>query len=276
MSTFTSQIPYELAMAYGREAVQIGESGRYTAPSGRTVDLRDQVEKARRGTVSHPADEAFSEYQPGNFSTEIEVVNETTLSAGKRLLEAGLHPAALNFASPTHPGGGFLEGARAQEEYLARSTGLYECIRSNPMYDLNTRHYSAFASDHIIYSPEVPVFRDDAGALLEEPWSIGILTAPAVQAKKVALGERQKIGPVMWNRMLKVLAAGLAHGHDSLVLGAWGCGAFGNRGDEVARMFARALNQNFKGAFQRVAFAIVDWSPEGKFIGPFRAVFQAG
>jgi uncharacterized protein (TIGR02452 family) len=79
----------------------------------------------------------------------------------------------------------------------------------------------------------------------------------------------------MWLRILKVLSIGVKHGHDSIVLGAWGCGAFGNDGHEIAALFRKALEQNFKGAYRQVIFAIVDWSRERRFIGPFQEAFRA-
>ena len=69
-------------------------------------------------------------------------------------------------------------------------------------------------------------------------------------------------------RIRKILTVAQAHGHDSLVLGAWGCGAFGNDGHQVSAFFKQALEEDFKGAFKEVTFAIVDTSPEKKFIGP--------
>jgi len=74
----------------------------------------------------------------------------------------------------------------------------------------------------------------------------------------------------MWLRILKVLAAGIVHGHDSIVLGAWGCGAFGNDGSQIAQLFRQALRENFCGTYSQVIFAILDWSREGRFIGPFQ------
>ena len=73
----------------------------------------------------------------------------------------------------------------------------------------------------------------------------------------------------MWNRILKVLAVAERHGNESLVLGAWGCGAFGNSGHEIAGLFRKALEENFSGAFKYVLFAITDWSEDDRFIGPF-------
>jgi len=61
---------------------------------------------------------------------------------------------------------------------------------------------------------------------------------------------------------------------DSIILGAWGCGAFGNDPDGIAALFERALQNNFKGAYRQVKFAIVDWSEEKRFIGPFQRIFS--
>ena len=48
------------------------------------------------------------------------------------------------------------------------------------------------------------------------------------------------------------------------MLGAWGCGAFGNDANEIAALFKRALQNHFKGVYQRVIFAIgnamSDWN----------------
>ena len=86
----------------------------------------------------------------------------------------------------------------------------------------------------------------------------------------------REIASVMWNRILKVLAVAERHGHESIVLGAWGGGAFGNNTWDIAQLFQKALGENFKGAYCRVIFAIMDWSSERKFIGPFQRVFTVG
>ena len=136
-----------------------------------------------------------------------------------------------------------------------------------------------FYADYVIYSPGVVVFRDDDGELLEKPYLCSILTSPAVHAEAVHHYMPHRSGEIenaMWNRILKVLAAALLHGHKSLVLGAWGCGAFGNDAGMVASLFRTALAENFQGAFERVAFAIADWSPNQRFIGPFLKAFSSG
>ncbi len=105
--------------------------------------------------------------------------NETTLGAARRLADSGLKPIALNFANGTVPGGGFLRGARAQEEALCRSSALFETLVDDPMYAAHRERDLQDASDWVIYSPDVPVFRSDAGRALEEPWLLSFLTCAA-------------------------------------------------------------------------------------------------
>ena len=264
----------ELAARYGEEAVQIMENGAYRAASGKMVGIADLLQRSVKGTTSYPPDIALPQEWVGIHQTGIEVVNEPTLAAVQRLRGSGHHPVALNFASATHPGGGFRSGARAQEEYLARSSGLYACLRGLPMYPFHRARHDPLYTDYVIYSPDVPVFRGDDGVLLETPYTVGIITSPAVNAAALPRERHAEILPAMWGRILKVLAAGVHHGHDSIVLGAWGCGAFGNRSSEIAPLFRKALEANFMGAYRRVAFAITDSSSEKRNIGPFQAAFQ--
>lgn len=83
-------------------------------------------------------------------------------------------------------------------------------------------------------------------------------------------------GDLLAARIRRVLAIAHAYRYDTLVLGAWGCGAFGNDPRRTAADFHRALNGPFAGAFRNVAFAITDWSPERRMLGPFRDAFVAG
>jgi uncharacterized protein (TIGR02452 family) len=272
VNTHTSHIPRDIAIRYGHEAVSIGESGRYLTPSKRIIDLKAEIDSAVSKTISYPPDHTMPQSVTGEFTTRIEVTNETTLSAAVRQLQHGFKSVVLNFASATSPGGGFLDGARAQEEYLARSSCLFQCLRHNPMYAFHRDHYDPLYSDYLLDSPDVPVIRADDGLLLEKPYTISIITAAAVNVKKVPINRQSEILPAMWTRILKVLSVGILHHHDTIVLGAWGCGAFGNHGHDIAALFHTALTENFRGAYRQVTFAIVDWSPDKRFIGPFENV----
>ena len=267
-------ISRELAAEHGREAVRITELGKYPAPSGRLVNISHLVKRSINATVSYPPDHQLQESMTGNYSTRITIENTTTLEAAHRLILEGYRPAVLNFASATHPGGGFLGGARAQEEYLARSSALYACIKDNAMYAFHRSRRDPLYTDFAIYSPDVPVFRHDDGSLIDEPYTVGIITCPAVNAGKVEPGRREEIGPAMWLRIKKVLSIGLKHSHDSIVLGAWGCGAFGNGGRQIAGLFHRAFERDFQGSYRRVVFAILDGSRDRRYIGPFQEAFQ--
>ena len=74
----------------------------------------------------------------------------------------------------------------------------------------------------------------------------------------------------MGARIVKVLAAAQANGHDALVLGAWGCGNFANDPALIADLFRQALQGPFKGAFRRVTFAVIDSSPERRCLSQFQ------
>ena len=94
------------------------------------------------------------------FDTTVEVINETTLMTACRLVQAGRKPLVLNFANGTHVGGGFLTGARAQEETLCYASTLYSTLVGDPMYAYNLKTNEMESTDYMILSQAV-VFRDD-------------------------------------------------------------------------------------------------------------------
>jgi uncharacterized protein (TIGR02452 family) len=106
-----------------------------------------------------------------------------------------------------------------------------------------------------------------------------MLTSSAVLAYEVLDRTPERAGEipgVMRGRMERVLRVARLHGHEHLILGAWGCGAFGNDGRTVAGLFAEALRGPHRGAFAAVVFSITDWSDDRRFIGPFEEVFGGG
>jgi len=272
MSLFEPRINRDLAVQLGEEAVAISKAGRYVGPAG-AVDIATGVKDCVQATVHYTAEHAHPSPAIGPHTTSYEVTNETTLSAHRRHLAKGHKVVSLNFAAATNPGGGFLTGARAQEEYLCRSSALYVSIKDSPMYAYHRREGHKRYSDAMIYSPDVPVFRDDEHGLLPTPYLASFITSAAPLTKHLNPEELVHIPEILRTRIRKILTVAQAHGHDSLVLGAWGCGAFGNDGHQVSAFFKQALEVDFKGAFKEVTFAIVDTSPEKKFIGPFAERF---
>lgn len=274
-----SKISRERSRTLAQEIVKISQAGFYITASGNRVDIQQQVYNSFLGTVSYPPENKLPSKSMHHRTSVVEVRNETTFAAAKYLRDKGMEPAALNFASAISPGGGFLKGARAQEEYLSRSSALWACLNGNAMYRFHSLRRDPFYSDYVIYSPNVLVLRDDSGELLERPYPCSIITSPAVNASDVLrfMPSRLKdISPAMWTRILKVLAVAERHVHKSLILGAWGCGVFGNDIDEIAELFGKALEDNFCGAFDHIVFAITDWSEDEKFIGPFKKRFSKG
>lgn len=268
----------ERAAALAQETQQILKQGTYATSNGITVDLRSLLAQAKAATISYLPETSLPTEMPGEHTTTFRVANETTLGAAHRLVQAGYRVAALNFASARHPGGGWLSGARAQEEALARASGLVPCIEGNPMYARHEQQRDALYTNSVIYSPHVPVFRDDNGQLLDQPYLVSLITAPAVNAGVVLERDRSRRSEVtaaMCERVSRVLAIATMHKHDALVLGAWGCGVFKNDPAEIAALFAEALHGPFRGAFGVVVFAVLDASPERRFIGPFERAFQS-
>ncbi len=261
------------ATSLGLSAVEAIQAGFYISKSGQKVIWKDAVEKTCAAKLSIPPDAALPEHQHTTFAkTIIQVCNETTLGAAFRLVGQGLKSLALNFANGVETGGGFLHGARAQEEVICRSSALYQTLLDDPMYEFHRKRPSPDSSDWAILSPDVPVFRLDDGTSLEQPWLFDVITCAAPYAPRVG---KQESAQLLKQRIHRVLAIAQAYGYETLVLGAWGCGAFGNDSYQTACDFRSALENEFSGAFSNIVFAISDWSEERKFLGGFRTVFAS-
>jgi uncharacterized protein (TIGR02452 family) len=245
--------------AMATETMAIIEAGGYQSPSGQDVRIGAAVRDAVVGTRLYLPDETLPVRLPqGSGAPVTEVTNETSLSAARRL---GPGAACLVFASAKNPGGGFLTGAQAQEESIARSSALYPCqAAAGEFYAFHRRQGDLRYSDRVIYSPCVPVFRADDGALLEEPCTVSFLTAAAPNLGAIVTSQPQAAGSVrgvLAARAARVLAVAAAHGHRTLVLGAWGCGVFRNDPAAVAEAFAGQLARA-QGHFDHVVFAVLD------------------
>ncbi|MGI5365843.1 TIGR02452 family protein [Streptomyces sp. A244] len=263
-----------------QQTEQIVEAGCYRAPDGREVSVAQELRAAREGTrlygpepVPVPADRVA-----GARETLLEVTDESSLAAARRL---GGRVAVLNFASARNPGGGYLNGAQAQEEALCRASALYTCLlQARAFYDHHRAHRDPFYTDRVIHSPAVPVFRDDRGALLAEPWTAGFLTSPAPNAGVVLRTAPERAGELpraLAVRAERVLETAAAHGYRRLVLGAWGCGVFRNDPAQVAEAFRALLGPDgrFAGTFEHVTFGILDRTRDRAVLGAFEKTFSS-
>lgn len=249
-----------------KQVLGILDEGAYTSHSGVRVVIADAVEHARSRTRLLTPDALAALGIPNEQrATTIEVTGETTQVAAHRLVvnENEERVCVLNFASARNPGGGFLGGARAQEEDVCRCSALYPCLLEAPTYyEVNRAHPNSIYTDHLIYTPDVPFFKvKGRGELLDEPFLVSVLTAPAPNTGAVLKRDpdaKPALREAFQRRTHYVLAAMAEREHSVIVLGAWGCGAFRGDPEMVADIFGNLLEGEFKGVFERVVFPVFD------------------
>lgn len=201
--------------------------------------------------INHPANRYVT-------TCKIQVADCDSLEAA-----AGLDtPLVMNFADALTPGGRFLYGAATQEESLCRTSTLYASLTSPEaaeMYRYHRKHPSPTDSDYMLLSPEVCVFRDAKGQLLDQPYFLAVISAAAPDRRtRAAMISQEKLDGVIKRRLRNLFTVAALHGYRSLVLGAWGCGAFGNDTGHVAECFYELLvEEGYAGLFGEVTFAIL-------------------
>ena len=205
---------------------------------------------------------------------ETRVENISTVAAIRMLtMEGKTAIGVLNFASAKNPGGGFLNGAKAQEESLAVSSTLYPTlIAHEEYYNENRTHRSMMYLDYGIYSPDVVFFRDETFQLTETPVRASVLTLPAVNMGQVLLkGENvQEAKKVMRRRMKLALGIFAEQKARHIVLGAYGCGVFRNDPNEVAIWWKELLKEGMGQYFDSVFHAVLDRSKDRCCIKAFQ------
>ena len=254
-----------------RQTVAIIEAGDYRSPAGTRVAIGAAAQAAVAGTRHYPPDVAVTVDGPRATAPVLEVTYESTLQAALRI---GDRAACLVFASAKNPGGAFLGGAKAQEESIARASALYPCLLVAPEFYAHHRaQHDLRYSDRVVYSPGVPVLRDDHGNLLDKPYTTSFLTAAAPNLGAIWRNQPEHaadVPAVLRRRAARVLTIAAANGHRALVLGAWGCGVFRNDPTTVATSFAAALTEVDR--FDQVVFAIRDHQPGTPTYAAFAAV----
>ncbi len=185
----------------------------------------------------------------------------------------------MNFANAHVAGGGFLGGAVAQEEALCRCSTLYASISSEPakeMYHYNNTHASAVESDYMLLSPEVCVFRTADCQLTADTFTTAVITIPAPNRRGAGFfASKKQIEETFLRRIRIMLRLSAKYGYQSLVLGAWGCGAFGNNPEDVAEYFRKVLiDEGYGRYFETVCFAVLG-NPQGKNYQAFEKMVQS-
>ena len=211
--------------------------------------------------------------------------NADCIEVAKDLIEKGYKPAILNLASRRHPCGGYDAGLNAQEEALCRASTLsqslyqyydskYKCVRDSQV----PMRYNAYPLDigfGGIYSPDVTFFREGKEKFYtfrEEPFKCGVITVAALsfrESNRYCNDELHFRAPgggftpqgeaVQLNKIRTIYRLALKNGHDSIVLGAFGCGVNKLPCAAVANQFKIVLEKpEFKGKFAALVFAIME------------------
>jgi uncharacterized protein (TIGR02452 family) len=205
----------DYARELGQSALKAVADGAYVAPSGRRIDWREKIERAKTLKQSIRPDDTLPSTLRETFAqTSVQVRNETTMQTAKSFVERGLHPLALNFANGISPGGDFLRGGRAQEEVLCRSSALYATLEGDPMYDFHSQRDAPDSTDWMILSADVPFFRGDDGTALDQPWLLSVVSSAAPYAPRLG---QPRSGDLLAQRIHRMLLVAAAHGYDVLV-----------------------------------------------------------
>ena len=189
----------------------------------------------------------------------------------KRTLEAASNYKSnvciLNFASSFNPGGGVKHGSSAQEECICRCSTLYYCLDSKQGWDNfyipHRNKLGGLHNDDIIYTPDVTVFKSDElfpQMMEENKWyNVNVITCAAPdlysceeQNEEVNL---DKLKQIHIERLRRILDVALYNKNEVVILGAFGCGAFGNP-PEIVALAAKEVLADYLYAFKTIEFAI--------------------
>lgn len=240
--------------------------------------LSDAVEKSTNDTRLYMEEEYPPELSiERQWGTTINVSRMKTFEAVFALKKddsksrIGVH----NFASATNPGGGVTHGSSAQEECLCRCSTLYNVL-NRPMlyhrfYEFHRNRHDAHYTDACIFTPGILIIKTDEDIpqrLDEDKWeNVDVLTCAAPNLRvnpsipyNASSGNRimltkDELLNLHIKRARHMLAIAAAHGDDTLVLGAFGCGAFRNDPKIVAKAYKKVLEE-FYDRFHHIEFAV--------------------
>lgn len=224
-----------------------------------------------------------------------------TIVSSKRSLEAasayareGKKVCVLNFASATNPGGGVTHGSSAQEECICRCSTLYSCLKADELwekfYQPHREARSPLYNDDCIYTPDVLVVKSDIDfpeRMAEAEWyQVDILTCAAPNLRPVpsnimnpCAGDKaanlsdEEIYELHLRRIDKIFSVATINGADVLILGAFGCGAFCNPPEIVARAF-REVQKKYESYFETIEYAVYCGGHETRNYDAFCRVFE--
>lgn len=209
-------------------------------------DLSWMVEEAYNVIYNEPCEEVESNLG----KAPIRMLKTTTIQA--LIDNSEKEYAILNFASATHPGGGALKGASAQEESIVRVSTLYpSLLKCKEFYG---RGKAPYYTDNVIYSENIYVIKNDFGDEIDHI-KCNVITCAAPNYRNDAVDIRRHI-ELLTKRFTKIIKIAIINGNSNLILGAWGCGVFSNPPQINAEIFRKVLNKF--DYFDDIIFAIPD------------------
>lgn len=178
------------------------------------------------------------------FNRECNVILRSDSNTVDEILESDNNEyiAALNFADGYTPGGLVLYGASTQEEDLCRSSNLYESLIEKQCdtkyYTYNNKFKHGKCSDRIIYTRDVTFFRNSDLEWLNDMdiRTCDIITCPA-PVNGTATDEEIR------QRMSNILKVAIDNRVTKLILGCWGCGAFGNKWSDFSKLWLEVIDE---------------------------------
>lgn len=240
-------------------------------------ELSESIKYSQESTKYYAPDEYPERKAAEIRRTEVNVTAERTLAAAKRLSEkhSGKRIAVLNFASATNPGGGVTKGSSAQEEALCRCSTLYPCLKTNELYgqfySMHKALHDTRYTDACIYTPGIVPIKSDTAfpqTVPESEWfRVDVITCAAPNLREKPYnsmnpghGTPVKLTPAELlelhiKRGRHILDIAAANGADVVVLGAFGCGAFRNDPNIVARAY-REILLSYSSVFDEIVFAV--------------------
>ncbi len=280
----------ELRAQENRSTIEIVNQGYYTTEDGKRVTF-PTITRMEHETKFYKNEFRVDNIPTNEEETKIIVRNVDCLEEGVRLCREGYNPAILNMASRRHPGGGVMLGAGAQEESLFRRTNLFRSLYQFTEYFINHVWYKKYITPVStgecypldrnfggIYTPGALLFREDEQhgyKLMESPECLSFISVAGMNRPKIkdATHIADDLIEGTKNKMRTILRIGLRHGHDSLVLGALGCGAYRNPPSHIAKLFHEVFEEpEFKNKYRLISFAILDdhnthqaQNPEGNY-----------
>jgi len=252
--------------------------------------IKNSIQNQKLILVNDVMEFEFPHVREGN----VVVSGKRTLKASENYAKQGKRVCVLNFASATNPGGGVVHGSSAQEEAICRCSTLFPCLNTREMWNnFYTPHRNAdnpLYNDDCIFTPAVKVFKGDTNFPETLPetdwWNVDVITCAAPNLRRIPsnfmnpnAGSKQAdityegLKALHTSRIQRIFEVAIANKADTLILGAFGCGAFCNPPELVAEVFAE-FTEKYRKYFDVIEYAVFHTERETKNYVAFKEAME--